>query len=134
LPVGRIFDLSHCHTIFCLKGGIMKIVLVGLFLLCTLALAGAATVNPSPAAESKPALAQSAPASDAQLSKLGSSPGDQSAAILSRAEADSLRMQGDSLFAQSGVREVKVGAVGGDDLIYILVVVLLVVVILAVVR
>jgi hypothetical protein len=112
----------------------MKIVFVGIFLLCTLALAGAATVNPSSVPESKPAISQNAPASDAQISKPATSSSDQSNAVMSRVEADSLRMQGDSLFAQSGDTDVKVGSVGGDDLIYILVVVLLVVVIIAVVR
>jgi hypothetical protein len=51
-------------------------------------------------------------------------------AIMSQAEADSLRVQGDSLLAQSGVKEVPVGVVSTLDIIYVLVIVLLAVVII----
>ena len=51
---------------------------------------------------------------------------------MSQAEADSLRVQGDSLVAQSSVGEVTVGSIGSNELIYILVVVLLVVLIVSV--
>jgi hypothetical protein len=110
----------------------MKIVYVGLVLLCTLALAWAVTGNPSTDSQSKPAAHQSGQASDGQVSSPAPSQSDQSAMILSQAEADSLSLQGDSLLAQSGVGDIKVGSIGSDELIYILVVVLLVVVILSV--
>ena len=113
----------------------MKMVYVGIVLLWTLTLACAATGNPSVDPKSKQAAHQSGQTSDGQVSIPASSQSGQSAAILSRAEADSLSVRGDSLLAQSGVSEIKVGSsVGGTDLIYILVVVLLVVVILSVVR
>jgi hypothetical protein len=112
----------------------MKIVYVGLVLLCMLTLACAATGNPSTDPQSKQAAHQSVQASDGQVSTPAPSQSDQSAAILSRAEADSLRVQGENLLGQSGVGEIKVGGIGSSELIYILVVVLLVVVIIAVVR
>jgi hypothetical protein len=55
-------------------------------------------------------------------------------AVLTEAEANSMRTDGERLMAQSNVNEVPVGSIDGNDLIYILVVVLLVVVILAVVH
>ncbi len=112
----------------------MKLVYVGLVLLCTLTLAYAATGNLSADPNSKPATHQSGQALDKQVSSPAPSPSDQSAAILSRAEADSLRIQGDRLSAQSDVAEIKVGSISNDELIYILVVVLLVVLIVSVAR
>ena len=53
-------------------------------------------------------------------------------AVMTEAEANSLRVNGDSLLAQSGVSEIAVGDLGGNDLIYVLLVVLLVVVIIGV--
>jgi len=110
----------------------MKIVYVGLVLLCMLTLACAATGNPPTDSGSKQATHQSEQASGGQISNSAAAEHDQGAAILSRAEADSLSAQGDSLLAESGVSEINVGSIGGNELIYILVVVLLVVVILAV--
>lgn len=110
----------------------MKVVYVGLVLLCMLTLACAATGSLSTDPQSKPAAHQSGRASDGQVSSPAPSQSDQSTAILSRVEADSLRVQGDRLSAQSDVSEIKVGSIGNDELIYILVVVLLVVVILSV--
>jgi len=59
-------------------------------------------------------------------------PADKYQAVMTQSEADSLRVQGDSLMAQAGVSEVPVGALSTTDLIYVLVVVLLVVLILRV--
>jgi hypothetical protein len=103
-------------------------------LLCTLALACAATGNPPPDSPSDQAAQPRAQASDTQISGSGSTHHGHQAAILSREEADSLSIRGDSLLAQSDVGDIKVGSVDGNDLVYILVVVLLVVVILAVIR
>lgn len=110
----------------------MKVVYVGLALLCMLTLACATTGNPSTDPQSKPATHESGQALDKQIVSPAPSQSDQSTAILSRAEAESLRVQGDRLLAQSDVGDVKVGSIGSDELIYILVVVLLVVVILSV--
>lgn len=55
---------------------------------------------------------------------------DKHTAILTQVEADSLRMQGDSLLAQSGMKDISVGAISSTDLIYILVVVVLVIVVI----
>lgn len=110
----------------------MKIAYVGLVLLCLLTLACAATGNPSTDPTSKQAAHQNGEASDGQVSIPAPSPSAQSAAILSRAEADSLRVRGDSLMAQSGVGDIKVGSVSSSELLYILLIVLVVVVILRV--
>lgn len=112
----------------------MKIVYVGLVLLCMVTLACAATGTPSADPKPKQAVHQSEQALDGQVSIPAPSQSDQSATILSREEADSLRVQGESLLAQSGVGEIKVGNIGSSELIYILVVVLLVVVIISVVH
>jgi hypothetical protein len=110
----------------------MKIVYVGLVLLWTMTLAFAATENTSTEPVSKQATHQSEQASFGQVSIPAPSQSDRSAAVLSRAEADSLSARGDSLLAQSGVGEIMVGSVGNSELIYILVVVLLVVLIISV--
>ena len=112
----------------------MKIAYVGFVLLCMLALASAATGNPSAASQSIPATHQVSQATEGQVSLNASAQMSESPAILSRAEADSLSVLGDSLLAQSDVGDLKIGAVGSTDLIYILVVVLLVVVIISVAR
>lgn len=57
-----------------------------------------------------------------------------SKAIFTQMEAMSLCEQGNNLLAETDAGEIKVGAIDGNDLVYVLVVVLLVVVILAVVH
>ena len=109
----------------------MKIVYVGLVVLCALTLAYAATGNPSSDPKSNQT-DQSGQASDGQITTPAPSQSGSSAAVMSQAEADSLRVQGDSLVAQSSVGEVTVGSIGSNELIYILVVVLLVVLIVSV--
>ena len=110
----------------------MKIVYVGLALLCTLTMACAITGNPTMDSQSKPVPQQIEQAPVGQISTLAPSANDHNAAVMSHAEADSLRVQGDRVMAQSGVNEIAVGSLGNDDLIYVLVVVLLVVLIIAI--
>ncbi|RPH92080.1 hypothetical protein EHM69_06635 [candidate division KSB1 bacterium] len=112
----------------------MKIVYVGLILLCTLTLACAVTGNSSIDPKAEQAAQQNGQAPDGQISTPAPSSSDQSEAIMTRAEAESLSVQGDSLLAQSDVSEIKVGEIGSGGLIYILVVVLLVVLIISVAR
>ena len=109
----------------------MKIVFVGLVVLCALTLAYAATGNPSTDPKSNQPN-QSGQASDGQITTPAPSQSGSSAAVMSHAEAESLRVQGDSLLAQAGVGDIFVGSIGSDELIYILVVVLLVVLIVSV--
>lgn len=68
----------------------------------------------------------------AMLPNLVSSDSDQNASVFGRAEVDSLRTAESRVLAQSELGDIKVGAVGGNEVIYILVVVLLVVVIIKV--
>jgi hypothetical protein len=112
----------------------MKIAYIVLALLCMMTLAWAATGTPSAEPASKQATQQSGQTAEAQVTTPAPVQSGHNAAVLSRTEADSLRVQGDRQLAESGVGEVNVGAIGGNDIIYILVVVLLVVVIIAVIR
>lgn len=112
----------------------MKMIYVGLMLLCTLSLACAATGNPSTDSKSNQTGQHREHSADNRISTPASSHNSHHAAIMSRAEADSLTSRGDSLLSRSDIGEIRVGSVDGNDLVYILVVVLLVVVILAVVR
>jgi hypothetical protein len=112
----------------------MKTLCIGIALLCMLTLACAAIGNPAADPSSKQTTHQSGQASDGQVTTPAPSQSNQRAAILSRTEADSLSIRGDSLLAQSDISDIKVGAPGGYDLIYVLVVILLVVVIVAAVR
>ena len=111
----------------------MKMVLVGLVLLWSMALASAATENPSTEPISKQATHQSDQASIAQATAPASIQNDKSAAVFSQEETEALTVQGDSLLAQAGVGEIMVGSIGESELIYILVVVLLVVLIISVI-
>jgi len=110
----------------------MKLVYLGLVMLCTLTLVCTAAGTPSTDPQSKPVTEQSSQISEGQVSSPAPTTSDQSSTILSREEAESMRVQGDSLLARSDVGEITVGSIANDELIYILVVVLLVVVILAV--
>jgi len=110
----------------------MKLVYVRFVLLCTLMLAGAAIGNPPTDTDSTPAAQPSGQASNGQVSTPTPAPSGHGAAVLSRAEADSLTVQGDKVLAQSSIGEITVGSISNDELIYILVVVLLVVVIISV--
>ena len=110
----------------------MKVVLVGLVLLCALTLVFAATGDPATSPKSTQATHESGQASDGQITTPAPSQSGSSAAVMSQTEADSLRVQGDSLMAQSSIGEIAVGNIGSDELIYILVVVLLVVLIVSV--
>ena len=110
----------------------MKIVYVGLVVLCALTLAYAATGNRSTDSKAVPSADPNSQVSDQQVATPTASSNGQSAAVMSRAEADSLRVQSDSLVAQSGISDIAVGNIGSDELIYILVVVLLVVLIVSV--
>jgi len=110
----------------------MKIVYVSLILLWTMTFAFAATDNPSTEPTPKKATHQSEQASFEQVTAPTPSRSDKNAAIFSRAEAEALTVQSDSLLAQTGVGEIMVGSVGNSELVYILVVVLLVVLIISV--
>lgn len=109
----------------------MKTLYVGFILLCTLTIVCAATGDPSADPKATQTTQENGSSSDGQVSAPATEDG-QSSTIMSRAEADSLRVQGDRLTARSDVGEIQVGSIAGNDLIYVLVVVLLVVVILAV--
>ena len=108
----------------------MKIVYAGLVLLCALALACAnGTKGPTDRKDGKTDL-QASQTAGAGVTRSPDRVHDTTAAILSRAEADSLKIRSDSLMEQADVADIRVGAISTVDLIYILVVVLLVVVII----
>ena len=71
-------------------------------------------------------------ATDIQLDGPTLSTPSRSSAIISRSEADSMRSQEMNLLSNTEVSDIRVGAVGNNELIYILLVVLIVVVIIKV--
>lgn len=112
----------------------MKTICMSIALLFVMTIAFATTGAPSVDSKANAKAQQSQQGTNEQISAPATSHSGHGAAIMSRAEADSLSVRGDSLMAQSDVGDIKVGAIGSEDLIYILVVILLVVVIIAVVR
>lgn len=111
----------------------MKMLILGLTLLFMLSLASAGQED-SKTNSTPTTVTQQTDLATADPSASGSP--SQSALrspVMSRVEADSLRIVEGTLFTNSDVSDIRVGSVGNNDLIYILVVVLLVVLIIAVI-
>ncbi|MBL0063001.1 MAG: hypothetical protein IPP40_16345 [bacterium] len=111
----------------------MKKVLFGITLLCTLSLAFGETTTTTQALQSNQGATNGNNATGLFLDSPTSSRATNASSIMSKTEADTLRAHEGRLLATSDMNGIKVGNVGNDDLIYILVVVLLVVLIIAVI-
>lgn len=111
----------------------MKKILFGIILLCTLSLAFAETTTTTKALQSNQGTMNGNNVTGLQLDSPTVSRAANASSIMSKTEADTLRAHEGRLLATSNVDGIKVGNVGNDDLIYILVVVLLVVLIIAVI-
>lgn len=111
----------------------MKKTLFGIILLCSLSLAFAETAATNPATTSRQESSREYTALGVLLESPTLSRSDNSTPIVSKTEFDSLRTQEGRMLATSNIDAIKVGNVGNNDLIYILVVVLLVVLIIAVI-
>jgi hypothetical protein len=134
-PAGKAFREEKPQQAICnSRGDIMKLVYVGLILLWTMTLVFASTETRSTEPSSTQATHQSEQVSVEQVTVPLPTQSDNSIAVFSQVEAEALTVQGDSLLAQEGIGEIRVGSVGSSDLVYILVVVLIVVLVISVVH
>lgn len=111
----------------------MKMLILGLALLFSLSLAFAGQKNAATNSTPVPPTQQTDITSADQSASTSHSQRAVRSPVMSRVEADSLRIAEGTLLSNTDVNAIRVGSVGNDDLIYILVVVLLVVLILAVI-
>lgn len=111
----------------------MKVFCFGILILWMASLTFAENPTTAPVATQGTELEQGHDANTSAHASPASAPTAREFSILSGSEADSLRAQQLAFVSETGVEDVKVGAVGTNELIYILVVVLLVVVIIKVI-